>query len=156
MSKKKFSEGLDDLLNDQQPTHHEAWGHATDTPARERKTGNKNFMDDLDDLFHEAFDDRSDLLDIDVQPAAATPSAKSKSAEAQRAPLGGLDALIRQTVDLRELDSDEASGKKRLTVVIDKAKLLQLKTIARLEHTYLKDILVQLIDEYLEQRKFEV
>lgn len=156
MSKKKFSEGLDNLLNDQ-PDERSAWGHSSDTEVRERKTGSKNFMDDLDDLFHQAFEERFDQIDAE-QPAAATPSSKSKSAAAQRAPLTGLDALIRQTIDIQEINSDEASGKKRVTVAIDKTKLLQLKTIARIENAYLKDIMVQLIDDYLEKypNKFEV
>ena len=150
MSKKKFSEGLDDLFNDQ-PVEESAWGHSSDMPVRERKASSKNFMDDLDDLFSQAFQEGGfDQLDAEL-PSASTPSSKSKSSTAQRSPLTGLDALIRQTIDVQEINSDEASGKKRLTVAIDKAKLLQLKTIARIENAYLKDIMVQLIDEYLQK-----
>ena len=63
----------------------------------------------------------------------------------------GLDNLIRQTIDLKEITTDETSGKKRLTVAVDRPKLEKLKTIARLENAYLKDLLVQLIDEYIQE-----
>ena len=149
MAKKKFSEGLDDLFSNE-ATEQQPWGHASDSPARERKSGSKTFMDDLDELFHEALDES--LRKLDVEPsAAATTSTKSKSTGAYRAPLSGLDALIRQTVDIQEIAADESSGKKRLTVAIDGEKLQQLKAIARLENAYLKDVVVQLIDEYIRE-----
>ena len=56
MSKKKFSEGLDDLFRDQ-PHEAEAWAHAGDTAVRERRMVGKNFMHDLDALLQEAMDD---------------------------------------------------------------------------------------------------
>ena len=46
---------------------------------------------------------------------------------------------------------DEETGKKRLTVTVDKTKLEKLKSIARLENAYMKDILVRLIDEYIQE-----
>lgn len=150
MSKKKFSEGLDELLSDQSIETSTDWGYASDSPTRERKTGSKNFMDDLDDLFHQALDERFEQLEAEP-PTASTPRTKSKSTIAQRSSMSGLDGLIRQTIDIQEITADEASGKKRVTVAIEKAKLLQLKTIARIENAYLKDIMVQLIDEYLEK-----
>ncbi|MCB0530766.1 MAG: hypothetical protein H6574_11060 [Lewinellaceae bacterium] len=150
MSKKKFAEGLDELFNDL-PADTHTWGHATDAPVRERKTGSKNFMDDLDELFHDALVDSPDNLQESEQPAASTPRTKSKSTGSFRSPMSGLDTLIRQTVDVRELTEDEQSGKKRLTVAIDREKLLKIKTIARLENAYLKDLMVQLIDEYIRE-----
>jgi hypothetical protein len=47
--------------------------------------------------------------------------------------------------------SDEATGKRRLTVAVDKTKLEKLKTIARLENSVLKDLLVELIDAYIQE-----
>ncbi|TNE49787.1 MAG: hypothetical protein EP344_17900 [Bacteroidetes bacterium] len=148
MSKKKFSEGLDDLFKDL-PAEDDAWGHASDTPVRERKASSKNFMHDLDELFHQALDEPE--MPEQAPPAAATPSTKSKASPSYRAPMSGLDSLIRQTIDVREIQSDEAGGKKRLTVAINREKLQQLKTIARIEHAYLKDIVLQVIDEYIEK-----
>ncbi len=145
MSKKKFSEGLDDLFRDQ-PHEAEAWAHAGDTAVRERRMVGKNFMHDLDALLQEAMDDA--LEQMETEPPS---SSKSKSATAFRSPVSGLDALIRQTMDVQDLGTDEETGKKRLTVAVDKTKLEKLKTIARLENAYLKDILVRLIDEYIQE-----
>jgi hypothetical protein len=63
----------------------------------------------------------------------------------------GLDNLIRQTIDVKEITTDEESGKKRLTVAVDRPTLEKLKAIARLENSHLKDLLVQLIDEYIQE-----
>lgn len=152
MSKKKFSEGLDDLFREQSAGE-TFWGQATEAPARERKAAHKNFMHDLDLLLQEALDESLNNAGTDDdQPAAANARTKSKTtAGAYRAPVSGLDALIRQTIDVQEMHTDEETGKKRLTVAVDKTKLDKLKTIARLENAYMKDILVQLIDEYIRE-----
>lgn len=149
MSKKKFSEGLDDLFKDL-PAEDVSWTSSSESTARERKPGGKNFMQDLDVMLQEALDEQMGSADTGQSPTA-TPSSKSKSAAAHRAPMSGLDALIRQTIDVREITADEESGKKRLTVAVDKTKLEKLKTIARLENAYMKDILVRLIDEYIRE-----
>jgi hypothetical protein len=148
MSKKKFSEGLDDLFKDL-PSEAEAWAHAGDTPVRERRAAHKNFMHDLDVLLQEAMDDAFEQVESD--PPTSVSSSKSKSAATYRSPVSGLDALIRQTVDFQDLGMDEETGKKRLTVTVDKTKLEKLKSIARLENAYMKDILVRLIDEYIQE-----
>lgn len=152
MSKKKFSEGLDDLFREQSAGE-TFWGQATEAPARERKAAHKNFMHDLDVLLQEALDESLNNAGADDdQPAAANARTKSKTtAGAYRAPVSGLDALIRQTIDVQEMHTDEETGKKRLTLAVDKTKLEKLKTIARLENAYMKDILVQLIDEYIRE-----
>ena len=155
MSKKKFSEGLDDLFKDQ-PADEGFWGHpAADMPARDRKTAHKNFMHDLDVLLQEALEENLEKRESDDLPTAVSASvsnkSKSTSTTVHRAPGSGLDALIRQTIDVQEMTTDEESGKKRLTVAVDRSKLDRLKAIARLENAYLKDILVQLIDEYIQE-----
>ena len=59
--------------------------------------------------------------------------------------------LIRQTIDVQDLSTDETTGKKRLTVAVDRPKLEKLKAIAKLENAFLKDLLVSLIDDYIEE-----
>ncbi|HNM26100.1 MAG TPA: hypothetical protein PKL15_11750 [Saprospiraceae bacterium] len=147
MSKKRFSEGLDDLFKDLTP---EATAITTEsTRSGERRHHGKNFVTDLDALLQEALDESLEKYE------ASSPSIsgnKSKSTAAgHRSGLTGIDALIRQTIDLQELTTDENTGKRRLTVVVDRTKLDKLKTIARLENSYLKDLLVGLIDEYIKE-----
>ena len=151
MSKKKFSEGLDDLFKD---THAGGDLFGGDTVAArppERKSAHKNFMTDLDALLQDALDESLERFESGRQDADR-PSGKSKSGGASARPAaGGLDALIRQTIDVQELTTDEQTGKKRLTVAVDKSKLEKLKAIARLENSYMKDLLVELIDGYIEE-----
>lgn len=154
MSKKRFSEGLDDLFNDTHSGHTTLFGGAAATAtAPERKSAHKNFLADLDSLLQEALEESLERFEAN-QPDSTTPSGKTKATTdglLQRAPVSGLDALIRQTIDVQEITTDEASGKKRLTVTVDRSKLEKLKTIARLENAYMKDLLIHLIDEYIEE-----
>lgn len=154
MSKKRFSEGLDDLFSDSKGTVGGLFAHdaAVASPAQERRGGHKNFMSDLDSLLQEALDESLEKFETNRSDNTA-PSNKSKSAARQMSNElpHGLDALIRQTIDVQEIITDEATGKRRLTVAVDKSKIEKLKTIARLENSYMKDLLVSLIDEYIEE-----
>jgi hypothetical protein len=151
MSKKKFSAGLDDLFkHDDGGEHHaELFSASSPHPPAERRQTGKNFMAGLDALLQEALEESLDKLENN-RPSEATPPTKSKSKSAASSSMfGGLDALIRQTIDVQDLHTDEQTGIKRLTVAVEKAKLEKLKAIARLENAYMKDLLVALIDEYI-------
>lgn len=151
MSKKRFSEGLDDLFKDapvEQDTHSDVR-----SSQPERKGVQKNFMFGLDALLQEALEESLEKYEAN-QPDTTTPSGRTKSTppdvfSSRR--LSGLDLLIRQTIDVQEISADEATGKRRLTVAVDKTKVDKLKTIARLENAYLKDLLVTLIDGYISE-----
>jgi hypothetical protein len=152
MTKKKFSEGLDDLLSDSQTGGStSADSAAAVAPPRERRQGLKSFISDLDALLQDALDE-SLAQHNDAQAASSSVQAKSapKRSVSDNIP-HGLDVLIRQTVDIQDIITDEATGKRRLTVAVDKVKLEKLKTIARLENSFLKDLLVELIDAYIQE-----
>jgi hypothetical protein len=53
-----------------------------------------------------------------------------------------------------EIIEDRSLNTKRLTVTFDKKKLEKLKKIARLEKSYLKDILGEIVAEYI--KKYEL
>ena len=151
MSKKRFSEGLDDLFKDApaEPGHRDE----VRTGQPERKGTHKNFMISLDALLQDALEESLEKYESN-QPDSTTPSARTKSSASEgfrSSHLSGLDALIRQTIDVQEISADEATGKRRLTVAVDKMKVEKLKTIARLENAYLKDLLVTLIDGYISE-----
>ncbi len=151
MGKKRFSEGLDDLFKDSLAEQHRRV--ETRPPAPERKGAPKNFMLGLDALLQEALEESLEKYESN-QPDSTTPSAKSKTSSSDffhPGQLTGLDALIRQTIDVQEINLDESTGKRRLTVAMDKTKVEKLKTIARLENAYLKDLLVTLIDGYINE-----
>lgn len=154
MSKKRFSEGLDDLFSDSKSSVGTLFGNdvVTAAPDPVRRSGNKNFMSDLDALLQESMEESFEKLETS-RTDDAIPSSKSKSStlkSASDAP-SGLDALIRETIDIKEIETDESTGKRRLTVAVDKTKVEKLKAIARLENAYMKDLLVALIDDYIRE-----
>lgn len=163
MSKKRFSEGLDDLFSDSKASVGGLFSNdaAVAAPVSERRGGHKNFMSDLDSLLQEALEESLEKYQTN-RSDDEIPSNKSKSAarETNTSLPHGLDALIRQTIDVQDIITDENTGKRRLTVAVDKTKIEKLKTIARLENAYMKDLLVTLIDEYIEeysrQKKLEL
>lgn len=163
MSKKRFSEGLDDLFSDSKANVGGLFSNdaVVTAPVSERRGGHKNFMSDLDSLLQEALEESLEKYQTNRSDDEA-PSNKSKSAAREtNSPLpSGLDALIRQTIDVQDIVTDENTGKRRLTVAVDKTKIEKLKTIARLENAYMKDLLVTLIDEYIaeyaKQKKLEL
>ncbi len=156
MSKKRFSEGLDDLFSGSRESHGEAFSNAVVLTAPsamgERKVpGHKSFMNGLDALLQEAMDESLERYESN-QPDSVSASSKTKTTNALRTPArSGLDMLIRQTLDVQDFATDESTGKKRLTVAVDRPKLEKLKAIAKLENAFLKDLLVSLIDEYIDE-----
>ena len=153
MGKKTFSEGLDDLFNDSRQADHSGLDSVVGETPHARKHGHKNFASGLDALLQEVLEESLEKYEAN-QPDSVAQSGKTKAgtSDAFRTPLrSGLDALIRQTIDVQEMITDEQSGKKRLTVAVDRTKLEKLKVIARLENAYMKDLLVKLIDGYIEE-----
>lgn len=162
MSKKRFSDGLDDLFTnaaEEEAAVLSSGGFGSEAaaanprPDAARKAHGKNFLSDLDALLQEAWNEGMDRHDAS-QSEAMSAGSKTKSeqaAAALRPAHSGLDALIRQTVDIQELLADEPGVRRRLTIAVDKTKVEQLKTIARLENAYLKDLLAGVIDEYIRE-----
>ena len=66
----------------------------------------------------------------------------------KKVPLTGINALIRRTLDY-DGNANYGTSAKRVTFMCDKEKIVRLKKIAKIEKTYLKDILNELIDKYI-------
>ena len=115
-----------------------------------RPGSRKNFTTDLDSLLEEAMQESfEEKIHIEKQEEPGQKEAQVFHQQAhRRRPMGGLDMLIRRTVEKSAIEEDE-SGTKRLTVTFDKDKLNKLKKIARLERAYLKDILGEIIEEFI-------
>ncbi|MBK9013500.1 MAG: hypothetical protein IPM82_05130 [Saprospiraceae bacterium] len=166
MSKKKFTDGLESLFSIDQ---NKESGQGTTfleganpnemrpgigKPAVNKSSSRKNFTTDLDSLLQEAMQESFEEQ-IQEREAAANPN-KAQPFHQQahrRKPLGGLDMLIRRTVERGAVEEDQVTGTRRLTVSFDKVKLNKLKTIARMEKAYLKDILGDIVEEYI--RRYE-
>ena len=129
---------------------------ASDT--RSRSGSSKSFTADLESLFQtvvkESVAEEKKKADREKKRTMGTSQTDMGATEKSRRPMSGLDALIRQTVEPNKEEIKRAAvpkEKKRVTFVFDKKKLLKLKTIAKLEKAYLKDIIGGLISEYLDE-----
>ena len=161
MSKKKFTDGLESLFSsDSQDVSGKGTaflGTPTDevatapAKAKRRSSSRKNFTTDLDTLLEEALQESFEEKMAQREKEKAAGAEKSKYQNQGRRPMTGLDVLIRRTVESGGISEDRKSEVKRLTVTFDKKKIIKLKKIARLEKAYLKDILGELVEEYIKE-----
>jgi hypothetical protein len=157
VSKKRFTEGMESLFgpSDEQESDKGWFGaqEAGEQDAHEQKNkrsnSGKNFADDLQSFLQEAFDDSMERQLEERQKrdeaAPATPSVKKK----QRRPMAGLDALIRSTVDPIPESETDRSRPKRITLSFDPVKLEKLKSIARNQRALLRDVIDEIVEDYL-------
>ena len=167
MSKKKFKAGLESLFGDtggedQLPgirpllVEDEIGGHPKDKaskerPNRRRRRSSKNFTPDLEDLFHSALDkEYKETVDKPPKPRGRR---DTKIKKRSGRPVIGIDALIRQTTtETEETFKVSSPLKKRVTFILEKQKIEQLKSIAKSKKAYLKDIVDDIISQYLNER----
>ena len=174
LSKKKFSNGLDSLFGGPAAggtdvidasavflgkprnapklvsaalTADTAAGIAPSPPVR-RSSALKNFASDLESLLQDAFQESLDeqLRNKPVQQQNESMLIKKP---VLRKPISGLDFIIRETISGTHLEMHEGL-QKRITLAFDHEKLEKLKSIARIEKAFLKDIVSQLVAEYIE------
>ena len=116
-----------------------------------RKSHNKTFASDLDSLFKDAFTEVVEEK-IDSLKRKSGFDAPSIFQESESSPsrLSGLDALIRSTVNasLAELHHQSI---KRLTIIVENQKAEKLKSIAKLEKSFVKDLLSSVVNEYIDK-----
>lgn len=147
MAKKRFTEGLDSLFGGTSGPPKESLSLFPEeikpgTAQRDdEKKSNKGFASQLDAFLAEAFENED----------ASEQNDSSTSKKGKR--LAGLDLLIRQTTDAPPKNRPTLSEKRRLTLAFDKQQLSKLKEIAEREGVYLKDLINQLIERYLQERK---
>jgi predicted metal-dependent hydrolase len=147
MAKKKFKLGLGDLLDnamDNNSSKVESNKRASNAAKRtSSKKPSKSFSDNLDDLFQEAIEES-------LQENADKIKKKNRTTSKRKKPMFGLDALIRETVESSSVEVTP-SNTKRVTFVFDEEKINKLKQIARLKKAYVKDIVDEIISEYLKE-----
>ena len=164
MSKKKFTDGLEDLfgialeddLQDASPllvrtgTTKEKTATTAEKKKRKsrRKASGKNFTSDLESLFQISVKEPS-IEEKSTEEEEKNARKKALARRVRRKPVSGLDALLRQTLHSTARPEPSSASKKRVTFVFDKSKLKKLKTIARSEKAYLKDIIGDIISEFI-------
>ncbi len=175
MSKKKFKKGLESLFGDwggdpiddvvlelentedYQSEPEKPKPHAKKDSSKRANAG-KNFTMDLDSLFqevvHESIEEQFELKKEKKknknEKTESKPKAKTEKKKRRVIPRsGGIDSLIRSTVEGSIMQIESTSTKKRVSFVFDKEKLKKLKSIAKLKKAYLKDVIDEVVAEYL-------
>lgn len=160
MSKKKFLDGLesvfghasDDDLSEDSPllVSEKPKGRSKAKVTRKRRkssSSNKNFTSDLDSLFEgvlqESMQEKAHKMTKGLD--SRTLSTKRRN----RKPISGLDALIRNTTGIENLEEELKASIRRVSFAFDARKYKKLKSIAKEEKTYIKDVLNNIITEFL-------
>ena len=115
-----------------------------------KRSSSKNFTSDLESLFLDASSNKV------PEQLAQTSVSKRRVGDKRRTeqPVVGLDALIRRTIEENKDGLPSvASIRKRITITMERKKLEQLKVIAKKKKTYLRDIIDELVSEFLKNSK---
>ena len=154
-NKKKFSEGLEHMFqtslfegifdNEEQPAA--APVKAAVAPLQDRQTAapTKSFATSLEQFLNETIEEivEEKISDIQENGVEAVRSTKSRSNK----PSIGIDLLIRSTVENAEVFDN---GKKRITFTFEKDKVEKLREIADNERSRIRDIVEDLINDFIQ------
>ena len=159
MSKKKFTVGLESLFGTATEEAFQEESPLLDQQKKEvrkvsdssKKRSSKDFTSDLDTLFEEAL---AETIEEKEEQAISKVQAPPKPRKRRLRRLSGLDALIRHTEDMDVVEVNVPT-KKRVTFVFDKDKLAKLKQIAKSENAYLKDIIGDVVSNFIEKYEKE-
>lgn len=170
MAKKRFTDDLFGLFEEPAPSPESTRGEVASVRASEpeapdqkeesvevdvptkstkarRKLSSKGFTADLDAFLSDSFERENT-----APPTSPAPAAAPKNAPRSRRRRTGLDLLIRSTV----ADEDRTTGKntaetKRVTLIFKKDHLAELKEQAKTRGVYLKDVVQEMVAQYLEE-----
>lgn len=150
MAKKQFTDNMDSLFGDISIEDTKEGLSLFPEEKKQAKRvnkskGEKGFSLQLDNFLADAFH-------VQTEKGSSTSSRQKRTLSSKKPRLSGLDLLIRQTADAPAANRLKAPNKRRLTLAFNKAQLAKLKEIAQDEGIFLKDLINQLIEKYLEQR----
>ncbi|HMQ46065.1 MAG TPA: hypothetical protein PKA00_01145 [Saprospiraceae bacterium] len=160
MSKKKFTVGLEsvfseathDTLHEDSPLLQQTLqksGSDIKNDESGKRTGSKNFSSELEIFLKEAFEESFERQTANkaLETERETPLRKKR-----QKPPSGLDVLIRSTIEPTAMEiSDKAKNTKRIVLAFDSDKFQKLKHIARVERTYLRNIIDEMVAEFIEK-----
>lgn len=108
-----------------------------------RKLSGKNFTQDLDAYLSDSFAN---------EPSAPSTTSSSAASSRRRRRRSGLDLLIQSTVaddPDRQPRGGNTAETKRVTLIFNKEHLASLKEIAKQRKVYLKDLVGEMVEQYL-------
>jgi hypothetical protein len=147
VAKKNFSKGFSDLLEGAMDGN---LAERVTQKMASKQSPSKSFAADLESLFESSIKESTMESLEAIKDGKKTPVSKARTK-----PAFGLDALIRETVETSTVETSQTpEGLKRVTITIDQKRLDKLKKIARIEKSYLKDIINEVVAEYI--AKYEI
>lgn len=117
-----------------------------------KKAGGKDFTDSLQSFLSETFEESFErqMAEVEKQKTSAQPTRQPRRRRSS------LDMLIRSTVEPStvEIEEGDQPKRRRITLTFEQQKLEKLKNIAKVEKAMLKDIINELVGDYI--RKYEM
>lgn len=161
MSKKNFTDGLESLFAEHTEEilqRNPLLGYeARSGHTKEQEISSSNELkNQLESFLQENFSAGFTLEDVELSDPDNDKDSKSvkplslDGARQYTKPLSGLDLLIRDTVNYGD---QPTLNLRRFTFFIDKSLLTEMKTVARQEGMYLKDLIIEVFNKYIDSYK---
>lgn len=147
MAKKNFKSGLGELFGSAMEETPKVTPQKQTRKTRKKKTSTKpvkSFMSNLDALLQEAIEEG-------VQEQVEKIKKNKRTVSKRKKPMFGLDALIRETVETSKVQA-APQNTKRVTFIFDEDKINKLQKIARFKKAYVKDVVNEIISEYIDNQ----
>lgn len=160
MAKKRFTDSFESLFGDpiedtqaQEQDTTSGNKREEDTASADpdkKKVSGKDFTDSLHSFLSDTFEES-----FERQMAEAEKQEPAEKPKRPRRRRSSLDMLIRNTVEPSKIEIEgEAPKRRRITLTFEPQKLEKLRSIARLERAMLKDIINEIVGDYIQ--KYEV
>lgn len=143
---------MEEIQPQEQETTSSKGARETDaaSDAEKKKISGKDFTDSLQSFLSETFEESFERQMAEVKKQE--PAEKPKKPRRRRS---SLDMLIRNTVEPAKIEIEGQEPKRRrITLTFEPQKLEKLRNIARVERAMLKDIINDIVGEYIQ--KYEV
>jgi len=115
--------------------------------GKRRSSSAKDFTDDLQSFLQEAFQESFEKqMAQESKPLSSDLEIKKRS----KKPVGGLDALIRNTIEPEKVEL-KGNSIKQLTLTFDEEKIQKLKKIARTQKKYLRKVINDIVEDYIKE-----
>lgn len=146
---KKFSDNFDSLFDNEK-------GHEAEKDAQQGDNAD-SFVSGLEALLEESLQESlEEEQAADDNGSGKKPKRKITRKISPKA-YKGLDLLIRNTLKpneekARKIANRQLEAKRRITVLLEEENIEQLREIAKMEKSYIKDLVSQIVKEYLEEK----
>lgn len=121
--------------------------NASEEKKKSASSQRKSFSNDLESFFQESVGEMQSLASAELSHMKKQIDSRQKS----KAPVG-IEALLQRTLQGQEKE-ELSLQTARLTLVLDKEKVERLKLIARQEQLALKDLVGELLERYIQEKK---